>query len=465
MNAAFQELMGIRNRSDGAEAEISGADPVYSSHFKIGETGAAVLAAIGVAVSDIWEMKTGRRQRVSIDARKGAAAHKSFAYLEARQADGSYQPFPLAAAVLTTLTMTQPYETRDGRWFLPHFGLEHLKDRVLGVLGCQATPEAVAQAIGQRDALELEGAIDEARACGGMIRENSEWLAHPHGQALAARPLVEIEKIGDSDPEPFAEDDGPPLGAIRVLDLTRILAGPVAARTCAEFGAEVLMVAAQHAPQIEPFVIDLSHGKRSCFLDLDQPAEAERLRQLVAGADVFSQGYRPGVLAARGFGAEDLAALRPGLIYTSIDCFGQYGPLRQRAGWEQVAQAVTGLCHDSGSERPALLPAAACDYSTGYLGAFGILLALARRATEGGSYHVKVSLCQSGMVLYRQGKTEPPEPDLDLAPDELAALRMESDSGYGPIRHLGPLLELSETTPGWSRPSPALGSDNAEWLA
>ncbi len=463
MNAAFQELMSIRQRFDNATAEITGGDPVLSTHFKIGETGAAVLAAIGVAVSDIWEMKTGRRQNVSIDARSAAAALKSFAYLQARQKDGSYQAFDFAASHLVALSVSQPFATKDGRWFLPHFGLDHLKERVLGVLGCEATPEAVARAISQWDALELEDAIDQARACGAMVRENSEWLAHPHGQALAARPVVEIEKIGESDPEPFPAD-GPALGATRVLDLTRILAGPVAARTCAEFGAEVLMVAARHAPQIETFVIDLSHGKRSCFLNLDLPQEAEQLRHLVRGADVFSQGYRPGVLAARGFGPGQLAALRPGLIYASIECFGQYGPLRHRAGWEQVAQAVTGLCHDSGGDRPALLPAAACDYTTGYLAAFGILLALARRAVEGGSYHVKVSLCQSGMFLYRQDKTGAPEADMDLAPAEVAALQIDSDSGYGPIRHLGPVLKLSETAPGWSCPAPMLGSDTAEWL-
>ena len=125
---------------------------------------------------------------------------------------------------------------------------------------------------------------------------------------------------------------------------------------------------------------------------------------------------------------------------------------------------MTGLCHDSGGDRPALLPAAACDYTTGYLAAFGILLALARRAVEGGSYHVKVSLCQSGMFLYRQDKTGAPEADMDLAPAEVAALQIDSDSGYGPIRHLGPVLKLSETAPGWSCPAPMLGSDTAEWL-
>ncbi len=463
MNAAFQELMTIRDGAEPSGVEISGADPVYSTQFKVAETGAAILAAVGVAVSDIWQLKTDRRQKVAIDVRAAAAALNSFAYLQARQTDGTYEPMGNSAAAAANYLITQPFQTKDDRWFLPHFGIKHLKNRVLGVLKCEATPESVAAAVRQWDAQTLEDTIAEAKACGGMVRQNAEWLAHPHGQALAAQPVVEIEKIGDSDPEPLPSD-GPPLAGVRVLDLTRILAGPVAARTLAEHGGDVLMVAAEHTPQIKNFVIDLSHGKRSCYLDLDIPGEAEKLKNLVRQADVFSQGYRPGVLENRGFGPRELAALRPGLIYTSISCFGEHGPLQNRAGWEQVAQSMIGICHDNGSDRPALLPVPACDYSTGYLGAYGILLALARRATEGGSYHVKVSLCQSGMFLYRQGKVDFSATDMDLSPAEGLALQMESDTAYGAIRHLAPIVKFSETKPGWSRPSPALGSDAAEWL-
>ena len=468
MNVALEELMAIRDRPDHGEAGITGADPVYSTPFKVAETGAAVLGAVGVAVSDIWEMKTGRRQSVSIDVRHAAAALQSFAFLQTRQADGSYQTLGNSPAAEANYQITQPFPTRDDRWFLPHFGIAHLKERVLGVLKCAATPAAVTRAVSQWDARELEDSIAEARACGGMVRTNAEWLAHPHGQALAARPLVEIEKIGNSAPEPFS-GDGRPLAGIRVLDLTRILAGPVAARTCAEHGADVLMVAARGLPQIKNFVIDLSHGKRSCYLDLNEGEEAGRLRELVRTGDVFSQGFRPGVLEARGFGPEELAELRPGLIYTSINCFGAHGPFSRRAGWEQVAQSVTGICQDNGvrengSHRPTLLPVPVCDYTTGYLGAYGTLLALARRAREGGSYHVKVSLCQTGMFLQRQGMVDVPKPDMDLAPEEGAALQMASDTAYGQIRHLAPVVRFSETTPTWSRRAPALGADAAEWL-
>ena len=473
MKTAFEEVMDIRGQGMPAEGEvaITGADPVFSTPFKIGENCASVLAGVGVAVSDLWELKTGRRQTVAIDVRAAAGALRSSLDMEKPDATGAFTPVENPAHEYM-IQMTQPWPTKDGRWFLPHFGLPNLKERVMGVLGCEATPEAVAGAVAKWDALDLEAAIEEARACGAMVRSNAEWLAHPHGQMLAGKPIVEIIKIADSDPEPMPDGPRPgdtrPLSGIRALDLTRILAGPIAARTLAENGADVLMVTAENLPQIKEHVMDTNHGKRSCYLNLKSAPDAAQLKELVRGADVFSQGYRPGMLGGLGFSPEELAEVRPGLVYLSISCFGADGPLSHRAGWEQVAQTVTGICNDGGDggegTSPSLLPAAACDYTTGYLGAYGVLLALARRAREGGSYHVRVSLCRSGMFIYNQGKVTYGEPDMDLSGTELDALRITSQTDEGPLRHLGPILQLSETQPHWTRPTPTLGADRPEWL-
>ncbi len=260
-----------------------------------------------------------------------------------------------------------------------------------------AQSQSVAAAVSRHDAIELEQAIDEIRACGAMVRSNEEWLTTEHGKVLAGKPIVEIIKIGDSDPEPLP--DGPrPLSGIRALDLTRILAGPISARSLAEHGADVLMVTAPHLPQIAEHVIDTSHGKRSCFLDLRDNKDAEKLKLLASDADIFTQGYRPGILASHGFAPDDLATIRPGIIYVSISCFGADGPFSHRAGWEQVAQTVTGIAPKAlpNAQNYSLPPPN--DYTTGYLAAYGVLLALARRARDGGSYHVRVSLCQSGDV-------------------------------------------------------------------
>jgi crotonobetainyl-CoA:carnitine CoA-transferase CaiB-like acyl-CoA transferase len=472
MATAFAEVMGVREtfsalkQPPAGDVVVAGADPVFSTRFKIGETCAAVLAGVGVAVSDICELKTGRRPRVAIDVRHAAAGLRSSAYLQRPDADGAFRPV-VNADHEAMRALTQPWPTKDGRWVLPHFGLPNLRARMLKLLACEANQQSVAKAVAKWDALDLEAAIDEACVCGGMVRTNGEWLAHPHGRVLAGMPIVEITKIGESDPEPLPQR-GRPLSGIRALDLTRILAGPMAARTLAEHGADVLMVTAARLPQIPEHVLDTSHGKRSCFLDLAHRDGADRLRALITGADVFSQGYRPGMIGKLGFGPDEVAALRPGIIYASIDCYGSGGPLSHRGGWEQVAQTMTGLCHEGRTavrpNGPALLPAAACDYTTGYLAAYGILLALAKRAREGGSYHVRASLCQSGMFVYRQGKVTFPGFGLELPAAEIDAIRIESRPQSGALRHLGPILKLSEAQPHWSRPTPLLGGDAPEWL-
>lgn len=466
MLPGFEEIMNVRGRGmpEAGDVAITGADPVYSARFRIGETTANILAGIGVAVTDIHEMKTGRRQKVAIDVRDAAATCNSSKYLQQPKAGGGWEEVPQSPSMIHMRSLTQPWQCKDGRWYLPHFNLPHLHDRVIGVLKCESNADAVAKAVAKWDSHDLEEAIAEARACGSVIRSNAEWLDHPHGRMLAGKPLIEITKIGDSDPIPFPKE-GRPLSGVRVLDLTRILAGPIAARTLAENGADVLMVTAPHLPQVPEHVKDTSHGKRSCYLNLTQADDLATIRKLIASADVFSQGYRPGIMDKHGLTPEQLAKERPGIIYVSISCYGAGGPLSGRGGWEQIAQCTTGICLDNGdASRPKLLPASACDYTTGYNGAYGVLLALARRAREGGSYHVRVSLCRSGMYIYKQGHVAYPSPDMGLTPAELDALTIESAGGHGTLKHLGPVLKMSETKPYWDKASPILGSSQPGWL-
>ena len=465
MNPAFEELMAIRGRGLPAPGEvtITGHDPVYPARFKIGEATANILAGIGVAVTDIHELKTGRRQQVAIDVRHAAATCHSSRFMRQRTGSGDWQEVH-SPSMMHMRSITQPWRCKDGRWYLPHFNLPHLHDRVLSVLKCESNADAVAKAISQWDSHDLEEAIAAARACGSIVRSNAEWLEHPHGKMLSAKPLIEITKIGDTDPIPF-QREGRPLAGIKVLDLTRILAGPIAARTLAENGADVLMVTAKHLPQVPEHVMDTSHGKRSTFLDLTKADDLATIRKLVGNADVFSQGYRPGIMDKHGLTPEALAKARPGIIYLSISCYGHGGPFSGRGGWEQIAQCATGICKDNGDERPKLLPASACDYTTGYNGALGVLLALGRRAREGGSYHVRVSLCRSGMYIYKQGKVKGDGPNLGITPADLAQIMVETPGDHGTLKHLAPVLKLSETPPRWDRPAPILGSSKPEWLA
>lgn len=472
---AFDELMTLRDgpRPAVGEVTITGSDPLFASPFRIGGTLADALAARAVAANDLWELRTGRRQRIAVDVRAAAATALGGEDMTlVRGADGEYRPAPLSPDVEHMVSLTQPWQTADDRWFLPHFNLAHLERRVLRVLRCDPTPASVRAAVRRWKADDLEEAVADAEACGGVVRTPEEWLAHPHGLHLASRPVVEITKIGDSAPEPLPGGalGTEPLSGVRVLDLTRILAGPTAAISLAEHGADVLMVTAPQLPQVPPFVRDTSHGKRSTYLDYTKTEEAARLRALAADTDVFVEGYRPHRMEAHGFGPGDLAELRPGVVYVSVNCFGAGGPFATRAGWDQVAQAVTGACTIQGNAanggRPQLTPVYLCDFLTGFLGGYGALLALARRAREGGSYHVQVSLCQSATLLQRQGLVH----DFIEAPGRLTADEFEryavADGGsvYGDLKSLGPVIRMSETAPRWSKPTPRLGSSRPEWL-
>jgi crotonobetainyl-CoA:carnitine CoA-transferase CaiB-like acyl-CoA transferase len=385
MNSGFEEVMSVRGRGmpEAGEVTITGKDPVFSARFKIGETTANILAGVGVAVTDIHEMKTGKRQKVAIDVRHAAATCQSSKLMRLDTGGGKWEQVD-TPSMAHMRSITQPWQCKDGRWYLPHFNLPHLHDRVIGVLKCESNADAVAKAVAKWDSHDLEEAVAEARACGSVVRSNKEWLEHPHGKVLTPRALVDIQKIGDSDPIPF-QKGGRPLSGIKVLDLTRILAGPICARTLAENGADVLMVTAKHLPQVPEHVLDTSHGKRSTFLNLTNKDDLATIKKLARSADVFSQGYRPGIMDKLGLTPEELAKERPGIIYVSISAYGHGGPLSGRGGWEQIAQCTTGICLDNGDARPTLLPASACDYTTGYNGAYGVLLALARRAREGGS--------------------------------------------------------------------------------
>ena len=260
----------------------------------------------------------------------------------------------------------------------------------LSVLGVPEDRAAVTRAVATWNALDLEEAIIAAKGAGGMVRTHAEWAQHPQAAAIAALPLLEIVRIGDAPPEPLPAGKRP-LSGVRVLDLTRVLAGPTCARTLAEHGADVLKIAGAHLPNLGYQEFDTGHGKLSAQLDLREQRDVDVLRGLVREADVFSQGYRPGTLGGRGLSPEELAALRPGLVYVSLCAFSHAGPWASRRGFDTVVQTVSGITSRQAevvpgkTPGPQFYPVSAIDYCTGYLMAFGAMVALARRAREGGA--------------------------------------------------------------------------------
>src|SRR6059036_172509 len=440
-----------------------GTDPILPTSFRIAETSAAALAATGLAVSDLWELRTGRRQDIRVDARQATASLRSSHYL---QMDDT-------AVSTERNTIMGTYPARHGRWSYLHCNFPNHRAAALSVLGVPEDREAVRQAVAKWDALELEEAIIAAKAAGGMVRTMDEWAKHPQAAAIASLPLMEIVKIGESAPQKLP-DGGRPLSGIRVLDLTRVLAGPTCARTLAEHGADVLKITGKHLPNIGYQEYDTGHGKLSAHLDLREPTDVETLHGLVRETDVFSQGYRPGTLGQRGLSPEALAQLRPGIVFVSLCAFGHVGPWASRRGFDTVVQTVSGITSrqvelfPGAAPGPQFYPVSAIDYLTGYLMAFGAIVALARRAREGGSWLVRISLAQTGRWLVGRGQV--PEAQLRDVPKEFTAAELErwtttSDTPVGRLHHLAPVLRLSETPPYWARPSVPLGYHEPVWPA
>jgi crotonobetainyl-CoA:carnitine CoA-transferase CaiB-like acyl-CoA transferase len=421
-----------------------GADPILPTPFRIGETSAAALAAVGLAVSDLWTLRTGRRQDIAVDTRQATASLRSGHYLKMDGADVSTE----------RNTIMGVYPAKNGRWSYLHCNFPNHRAAALS-------------------ALELEEAIIAAKGAGGMVRTMDEWAKHPQAAAIASLPLMEIVKIGDSAPEKLPDGDRP-LSGIRVLDLTRVLAGPTCARTLAEHGADVLKITGKHLPNIGYQEYDTGHGKLSTHLDLREARDVEILKTLVRETDVFSQGYRPGTLGGRGFSPEALAKLRPGIVFVSLCAFSHVGPWASRRGFDTVVQTVSGITNRQGelfpgaSPGPQFYPVSAIDYLTGYLMAFGAMVALARRVREGGSWLVRISLAQTGRWLVGRGQV--PEAQLkgvpkEFTPAELMRWSMTSDTPVGRLGHLAPVVRLSETPPRWARPSVPLGYNEPVWPA
>jgi hypothetical protein len=312
----------------------------------------------------------------------------------------------------------------------------------------------------------LEDAVVAAGATAGVVRSAEEWSAHPQSKALAEMPLFDIVKLSDSKPRPIP-DGNRPLSGVRVLDLTRVIAGPAAGRTLAEHGADVLHIGTTKLPENQSQYLDGGHGKRSADVDLDSPEGVDRLNHLINSTDVFLQSFRPGSLAARGFGPEDLARVRPGLVYLSLSAFGHAGPWHMRRGFDSIVQAVSGICDElASSGRPRFAPANPLDYATGYLAAFGVMAALKRRATEGGTYHVRVSLAQTGRWLTGMGRaSEATYGSLpaELPNERLSELMTTSLTPVGRLTHLKPIAKMDVTQPRWDLPTAPIGHHPAAW--
>ena len=454
--AALREVLAAAGLQ--GEVEIQGDDPVLPIRYRVAAAASGSLGALGVAAASLWPQP----QRVSVNARAAAISLRSATYLRV-----NFEPPPPAWDALSGF-----YPVRDG-WISIHCNFPNHRDAALRVLGSGADRANAEAASASWAGEALEEAVHAAGGCAGYVRSEEQWLRHPQAQAVASQPLLEIVRIGEAPPSapvPGAR----PLSRVRVLDLTRVLAGPTCAKSLAEHGADVLKISAAHLPDSGMVELDTGIGKRSAFVDLRNNKGVDRLRVLVSRAHVFSQSYRPGTLAKRGFSPEDLAALRPGIVCASLSAWGESGPWRGRRGFDSIVQAVSGIAQAAGRDaagdaaKPRLLPVSAIDYVSGYLMAFGVCAALARQRREGGSWLVRVGLARVGKWIVDRGTV--PEaawrgvPE-DLLEEELQPLLGQMRAPLGRIRYLKPVIQMSETFPFWTRPPVALGYHPPVWTS
>ncbi|WP_045013037.1 CoA transferase [Bradyrhizobium sp. LTSP849] len=484
---ALDELIrpaGLNLEDVGGSVSIYGADPLFPSAVRMGEAFsiAAMAAAIGPAA--IWKERTGQGQHLSIDVRKAAHGinpdmtfHPTINGHPYPDWVGNRHPFG-----------AYPYKTKDGRWVYPSGVYPHQQTKWGNFFNCGTDFEHIRAAIAKWDAEELEDAANEKGLTLCMVRTTEEWLQHPQGMYLSNEPVIAIRKIAESAPEPFSPANRP-LEGIKVLSLTHAIAGPVVGRTLAEQGADVLCVNHYDDFEHDWVYYDANVGQRSTFLNLHDPKQNEICRDLARTADVFVDSFRARKMSEFGFSPEELASIRPGIIVVNVRCYGWDGPWSDRGGFDMLGSAVSGLAILEGkSGTPALPPTAMLnDYITGYIGAAGAAAALLRRAREGGSYQVTVSLTRNAMWYPTLGLI--PEADRgknplmrlcgDLSPHELPELMRElgmlkqhllqpdvliRDTPVGRVRRLAPAVAYATTRSSWREPLlVSRGSCSPEW--
>jgi len=436
-----------------AAARLTGPAEALASVFPVTQLGSAAVLASLLAAAQVQAVRSsGPLPAVELDTAHLACAVRSERYLSlnGQSFGGSFAP------------LSRFVRTADG-WIRLHANYPWHRHALLHVLGTGADDlETVRAAVASWSGERLEDAIVEAGGCAAVVRGPDAWRAHPQGSIVERLPLLDSTPTGEAPPG--LPPAGPlPASGIRVLDFTRVIAGPVTTRTLAAHGAEVLRIDAPQLPESPIHALDSLVGKRSALLDLRQSADRQRLEDLLATAHVVVQGYRPGALGAFGLGPEALSERYPGLVVLSLSAWGPAGPWAGRRGFDSLVQAASGIavCEAEGADEPGVLPAQLLDHATGYLGAAAVLLALAQRQQVGRSWHIRLSLAQTAAWLLRQPrrpKTTPPA--IDPRP-----YLVELEAPDGRLTLVTPPGGLDGRPLAWPAPPPHYGADPPAWRA
>ncbi len=455
---------------------VTGQDPVLPSSFVVGAAAQASIAAAALAATQVGVLRGMPALNVGVEMQ-----HATLECLTHYAIDG------IVPDVWDKYSGA--YRTQDG-WVRIHTNFAHHRDGALALLGLKAgdgtTKADVELALQAWRAEDFEQAAAEQGLVVAALRTHAQWQAHDQSLAVTQQPLYAIENIAYhavknwtasrsasknqrwSACAPQKPDlQALPLQGLRVLDLTRILAGPICGRALAAYGADVLLINSPHLPNVGA-IADTSRGKRSAHIDLCTAQGKTVLRQLIAQADIFVQGYRPGALQALGFGPEDVAAINPQIVYVSLSAYGDTGPWAQRRGFDSLVQTATGLNADESAaagldlarDAPRALPTQILDHATGYLMAFAALAALIRQKEQGGAHHVRLSLARTGLWLRTLGRVDN---GLNVSKPSLEKYLYTEPSGFGLLTALTHSAQLSGAQMRWALPSMPPGTHPAQW--
>lgn len=419
----------------------------------------ACVGACALAAAELTALRTGGDvPRVLVDDGAVATAFTSERHLSV---DGRK---PVNFAPLSRF-----WRTADG-WVRTHANYPHHRAALLAALDVTGTgtgtEDAVAARLAELPATKAEDAVYAAGGLAVALRTPEEWAAHPQGAASAEQPLVHRERLGPAparDLAPLTGSPARPAAGLRVLDLTRVIAGPVATRTLALLGADVLRVDPPGLPELPDQHADTGFGKRSVTLDLGDRADRRVFDDLLSTADVVVTGYRPRTLDRFGLSPRELAARRPGLVVAQLSAWGAQGPWARRRGFDSLVQVATGIAAVEGDpERPGALPAQALDHGTGYLLAAAVLRTVTEQASRGGTGYVRLSLARTAAWLMSLGAAESGGRS-EEALEGPAPWLTESEGPLGRLRYALPPVSFTGGPANWSRPPGRWGTDRPRW--
>jgi crotonobetainyl-CoA:carnitine CoA-transferase CaiB-like acyl-CoA transferase len=460
--------VGMEIGDSGGEVTFAGKDPVRKTVVKVAGATSAVLAANAVADAAIWKERTGEGQDVHVDLRK--------AWIEQSPWQIDAAPYTLINGTCKTFNinvvgiMNPLLPTRDGRFMAicPIYPSQQRK--FLSLLNCGPAEEQMRQATIKRDALEIEAAAEVAQIPIHMVRTAEEFAATEQGKIQAEMPLIHIEKIGESDPIPLPDGERP-LSGLKVLNMVHAVAGPCVQRALTAQGAEALNLNMPDWVEYENFFFQADVGMKQAYLDARKPENRQKVYDLVKDADVFVENLKPGLLDREGYSAGALAERKPGIIYVSVKMMAHEGPWSHWAGFDVNAAGVVGWYTAEGTPDQPMLPQqvnVVCDILTGYMGAIGVKAALLRRAKEGGSYKVSVSLSQTAAYMMSLGlnnkedlaNLESMGPDHQIVKPNIQV----GETPFGEFTRAGSQVEKMKTPQYWADPMLYVpGSSKAEW--